>query len=162
MLILQAPTHSALVLPPASTCRCKAPVCKGLLDSFVVGTQYQLISIPLSRFASRRELLPVIIWTVPLRPASRSHVFVESSRLLLIALPGFTASGSRTATCWISDRSQCHRLLYLVWYAASSRLLVFWKAVMCLVNHNCKYLLLAVCDPSAVSSDLIECLVTSY
>ena len=32
---------------------------------------------------------------------------------------------------------------------------------MCLVNHNCRHLLLAVCDPSAVSSDLIECLVTS-
>ena len=161
MLILQAPTHSALVFPPASTCRCKAPVCKGLLDSFVAGTERPLISIPPSRFASRQELLPVIIWTRPLRPASRCYVFVDSSRLLLTALPGFTVSVSRTATCWISNRSQCRRLLYVVLYAACPRLLVSWEAVMCSVNHNCRYLCLAVCDPSAVSSDLIECLVNS-
>ena len=159
MLILQAPTHSALVLPPASTCRCKAPVCKGLfcrrhwtpthLDSTV---EVRVPSgIPASRF----------ICTGPLRPASRSHVFVDSSRLLLIALPVFTVSVSRTATCWISSHSQRRRLLYLVWYAASLRLLVYWKAVVCSVNHKCRYLLLAVCDPSAVSSDLIECLITS-
>ena len=44
----------------------------------------------------------------------------------------------------------------------SSRLLVFWKAVMCSIYNNCRYLLLAICDPSTVSSDLIECLITSF
>ena len=81
------------------------PLCvRVFLDSFVAGTERQLISIPPSRFASRQEFLQVIIWTGPLRPASRSHVFVDSSRLSLIALPGFTVSVSRTATCWISIR----------------------------------------------------------
>ena len=87
MLILQAPTHSAIVLPHASTSRCKAPVCEGLFDSFVVGTERQLISILLSRFASRQEFLPIDSSGQD-RPASRSHVFVDSSRLsrLRIAL----------------------------------------------------------------------------
>ena len=55
------------------------------LGSFVAGTERQPNSIPPSSFASRQDFLPVIIWTGPLRPASRSHVFVDSSRLLLIA-----------------------------------------------------------------------------
>ena len=61
-----------------------------------------------------------------LRRVSRGHVFVDSSRLLLIAIPGFIVSFSRTATCSDLKLLSVPSMFVLGVVRNSLHLLVFW------------------------------------